>query len=231
MTAKSLPANSTSRPARRLPLLLLLIFVSGCETITMTDSVFGPSYVPTNVSVASPRLPENCRRVAMLPLAAASADATWEQGRQDLEPVVRTELTKCGRFEAIFVSTSQMSEWTTKRSWRATDVLPADMLARVHSETGCDAILFIELSDYRPYPPVAIGWKARLVEWPSRRDLWAVDEVFDSGREKVVNAARRYQMEQQKLSGALQESRSILASPRRFAQYTLQALFETLPAR
>jgi len=217
-------------PARWLAILLLGL-TAGCSSLPLGDLVIGSSYVPTNISVAAPRLPEQCRRVAVLPLAIGHDDSTWERGVQDLEPVMRSELVKCGRFESVFISSSQMEDWTGNRRWRASEALPAGLLTRVQDATACDAILFVELSDYRPYPPVAIGWKARLVEWPSRRDLWAADEVFDSGRESVVNAARRYQQTQQRLSGSLQESRSILTSPRRFSQYTLHALWETLPAR
>lgn len=228
--ASTLLAKALLNPARWLAILLVAL-TAGCSSLPLGDVVFGSSYAPTNVSVAAPRLPEQCRRVAVLPMASANDEATWERGRQDLEPVMRSELVKCGRFESVFISTSQLENWTGNRHWRASEALPAGLLARVHEATACDAILFVELSDYRPYPPLAIGWKARLVEWPSRRDLWAADEVFDSGRETVVNAARRYQLAQQRQSGALQESRSILASPRRFAQYTLHALLETLPAR
>ena len=228
--ASGLLAKVLLNPARWLAILLLGL-TAGCSSLPLGDVVFGPSYMPTNISVAAPRLPEQCRRVAVLPMASAADETTWERGRQDLEPVMRSELVKCGRFESVFIPASQMENWTGNRHWRASEALPAGLLARIHEATACDAILFVELSDYRPYPPVAIGWKARLVEWPSRRDLWAADEVFDSGRETVVNAARRYQKDQQRQSGSLQESRSILTSPRRFAQYTVHALLETLPSR
>ena len=97
------------------------------------------------------------------------------------------------------------------------------------NELGCDAVIFPELTQYRPYAPLVIGWNLKLVSLKNQQILWAIDEVFDAGDIAVANGARRYQMRREAANPALAESRQILTSPRVFGQYTAETVLDTLP--
>lgn len=232
------PANSRTFQAvfkRRFWLAAVLCplaisFAEGCKTKELTDPIFGPDYSPTNVFRKWPVLPAELRRVAVLPLSYNELDASAPSGEQTLEPMLQAELTKTARFESIFVKPSQMQLWTGKERWNSSDELPPDMLKVLTQKTGCDGVLFIRLSQYRAYPPILTGWQMKLVT-KEADILWAVDELFDAAEERVSNSARRFDRGRVRNNPALEDSRSILLSPTKFGQYTLHAVFQTLPAR
>ena len=62
----------------------------------------------------------------------------------------------------------------------------------LQKQTGCQAVLITELTTFRAYPPVALGWKIHLFDLESEKLIWAVDEVFDGGQNPVDNSLRRH---------------------------------------
>jgi hypothetical protein len=76
---------------------------------------------------------------------------------------------------------------------------------------------------------MAIGWRLKLLDTRSGYVLWAGDELFDAGRPAVVAAVRQYVKTQ--ATGGVDEEWAFLNSPRRFGQYSMAELLETLPVR
>jgi len=121
------------------------------------------------------------------------------------------------------------------------EALPPEFFGRVSEATGCDGILFCQLTRYEPYQPLAVGWKFSLVANPppgpvSAREmkdkiLWSADEVIDAGEPGVANAARDYYAQHLRNEAPSADASTILSSPVRFGQYTLAALLDTLPDR
>jgi hypothetical protein len=209
-------------------LLALVIGSTGCKTAPFNQIVLGPDYPVSNVFRVNGTLPPDLRRVAVLPLLVDPNQTDGAAGQQSLEPVLHTELLKTKRFELVWVSPEQLQQWTGKPLWTAEDKLPQNFLAKLREQTGCDAVLFSQLSRYHPYPPLILGWKLKLVTQNKAEVLWAVDEIFDAGEPLVSNSARRYEHEHQK-GGPSTDSPMILASPQRFGHYTVYALLGTLP--
>jgi hypothetical protein len=210
---------------------LVGLVTSGCGTFAPTERVQGPSYRPGNYFAAAARWPLHWKRVAVLPLAeTATADPAGD-GRRQLESVLVTELAKLQRFEVQWVSPADLRRWTGRETWRASDELPQDFFARLRQSTGCDAVLFCELTHFEPYPPLVVGWRLTLVEGERGEVWWAVDEVFDASDPAVANGARRYLLAQAPGSAPLGDSRGILHSPRRFGHYAASAALATMPER
>jgi hypothetical protein len=182
------------------------------------------------VYVESGRVPAHVKRVAVLPVAIAEPQAALEEGRIALQPVLFAELLGSARFEFVAVTPEQCRAWTGQPQWLASEQLPRELLDKIRSSTGCDALLFSQLTRYHPYPPVAVGWQLQLLSVEPLRVLWAVDELFDSGDSAVADAARGYYKKH--WGGQIgADPQTILSSPRRFGQYTSAALVETLPER
>jgi hypothetical protein len=118
---------------------------------------------------------------------------------------------------------------TGRAAWSAQDVLPSDFLARLHTATGCDAVLFCRLSQYRPYPPMAVGWDLKLVDVNSHTLLWAVDQVLDAGEPAVARSARGYYDKAIHVPPPKGDPSSVLQSPRLFGQYAAAVAVETIP--
>jgi hypothetical protein len=204
---------------------------TGCRSISFTDPVIGPSYKPKNIFVKPGAWANGIRRVAILPLAYNDTQPEAASGRDNLETILHTELAKAERFECVVVSPAALKKWTNREKWSAADLLPGDMIQILKTEVGCDAILFAELTEYRPYVPLVIGWNLKLVSVSSQEILWAADETFDSSELTVANAARRFHMQRETAIPALADTRQILLSPRRFGQFTVEVLVSTLPEK
>jgi hypothetical protein len=217
--------------ASRLTLPFAVVALSACHTTPLSDIVIGAGYQPSNVFAAQARLPAQMRRVAVLPLGCPPNDAIAALGRDTLQPVYHGELAKTKMFELVFVTPDQLRQWSGKPAWGAEETLPPDFLTHLRESLSCDAVMFGRLTHYRPYRPPALGWSLKLVDCREGRIYWAADEVFDSGDQTVVNSARRYYQTHLQTPQPLADSFSILSSPRLFAQYTLHALFGTLPLR
>lgn len=227
---KTLPPK-TARAGLLVMLAGLVAGLTGCETPRAADMVLGPGQKPANVYLATNALPGQLRRVAVLPMTTDVAGAAGEHGVESLTPVVQGELLAARQFELVFVTPAQLQQWTGKRAWNAEENLPPDCFDRLRQKLGCDGVLFVRLTTYRAYPPLAVGWNVKLCDTRRRAILWSVDELFDAGEAGAVNGARRYYQAHTREQSPLNDSRNILDSPRRFGQYAFATVLETLPPR
>ncbi|MBE7498740.1 MAG: hypothetical protein HS113_00175 [Verrucomicrobiales bacterium] len=209
---------------------LVLWLGAGCAENAAWRRSLATPYQPANVHRQASTLPVSLRRVALLPVTAAE-DITAQSGVRTLEPVLVAEVRKQGLFEVVPVSRAELREWTGRERWRREEPLPADLLATVREQTGCDAVLFSELSVYQPYPPLMVGWHLSLVEVWTHAAYWSVDEVFDAGSPEVIAAAQAYYRGGLNQPSVQLDSSAILNSPRRFGQYSAAAAVGTLPRR
>src|SRR5688572_18129390 len=94
-------------------LILVLVFVTGCQgPRKVSDIVIGPDHQLANFHRRDPIMPPEVKTVAVLPITGNAQDTDTNQGREQLEEVVKSELDKLGRFEAIYVTREQMKKWT-----------------------------------------------------------------------------------------------------------------------
>ena len=115
---------------------------------------------------------------------------------------------------------------------------------------ACDAVLFCQLTSYKPYVPLAIGWRLKLVDVQTQKVLWEADEVYDASDAAVARNAQQFQKKQQNVSGTsktlakrawdllnretpsdLDDQWDILNSPRYFGQFAAVTSLESLPKR
>lgn len=223
--------------------LAVCALLTGCESldqarqqVTGREHVRGPEYQVANTHRLPAGLPAQLRRVALLPLVSATRGAQAEAGAEAMQAVLVAELGRQGAFEVFVLTAEDMRHATGRGLWTAEEKLPPAFLSRLRAQHACDAVLFSRLTQYRAYPPLAVGWSFKLVECPPKpggepRILWAADEVFDAGNPAVSNSARRHYLAHLNSPGVLADSHTVLNSPRRFAQYTLHALALTIPPR
>lgn len=204
----------------------------GCTTVaTPQDLVRGHSYQPQNVFAGAGALPVNIRRVVVLPLVCDENNSILTEGRAELEPVLMDELIKTKRFEVVPSDSDFLKNRTTRAEWGSEDILPPEFFTLLRDNSGCDAVLFSRLTVFRAYPPLAVGWRIRLVDAQTRRTIWAADEVFDGGQPAVENGARRHQLNEERVPGGAPDEWFIQNSPSKFGQYTAARLLATLPPR
>ena len=211
-------------------IVLIPSLLAGCSVVPgNVRRALATPYKPANVAVRQPQIPAAIRRVAMLPIPQSRSDINQAAGANLLEPVFMAELRKRKVFEVIPISPAAVQELTHGSSWAADAPLPPDFFERLHQLTDCDAVVFVSLTAYRPYPPLQTGWSARLVDCRDHETWWALDEVFDAGSESVIAAAESYARTGLNQPNALLSDTGVLHSPLRFGQYTAYAVAQTLP--
>lgn len=203
---------------------------TGCESLedAFSPAVQGPFYTPANVILTGRKLPANVRRVAVLPMTTALGNQAAKNGAETIEPLLLDELAKARLFEVVRITPERLMALAGKPALRADDRLPPDLLERLSEETACHAFLFTELTVYRAYPPLAIGWKISLFSLSDGQLLWSLDEQFDAGMPSVANGARRHLLHHQATASAMLRETPILNSPASFARYTISAATETM---
>jgi hypothetical protein len=230
-----------TRPGRSVWLALLVAFsLAGCTAVRESLLLPAPEppayYHPSNVYAYSQTLPASLRRVALLPLTTASAVASQEAGVEELEPLLQSELEKTKRFEVVTLSGEQLRQLTGQSAWRADEALPLDFFDRLQKATGCDAVMFSQVTRYQPYQPLAVGWKLNLASKTGLTNaepqiLWSVDEVLDAGDSHIAAAAKTYYSQHIQNEQSSSDSGTILRSPAMFGRFSLAVFFATIPDR
>jgi hypothetical protein len=220
----------------RLALLAALTFglLGGCAQLPKRDGAkAGPFFTPANVHSSVPSLPANIRRVLLLPLSAPGLALT-EENLARLDATLLTELTRTARFEVVALSRDQLTRLTGARQIDSTVPLPAgfiDRLFNIYNDYAADALLFVDLTAYSPYPPLTLGLRTKLAHIRDSDILWATDLNFSATDPAVANSARRHALTLAPSSTKADLSHTILQNPTRFASYAAATTFETLPPR
>jgi hypothetical protein len=214
-------------------LLVLGLVLTGCSTTKPSEAE--TDFQPNNVYVSAAVLPKQVKRVAMLPVTADETYTALHEGREELEPVLTRELIKAKRFEIVRLTPEALRRCTGRADWTAEETLPAEMLGALHDTYGCDAVLFSQLTVFHASPPLAVGWRMKLVDISTGQILWASDEVFHAAGYVAKTPAPAWCSPLTLLAEPEPDQLDIEwkmdNSPRLFAEYALAQLLATLPAR
>lgn len=219
-----------NRLLRRFGILAVVGALAGCASHPApTDSArVGPFYTPRNVR-ADHLLPPWVLRVVLLPVhggAVASA-----QTAENLDPLVAEALERQGRFEVVTLSRDECAKSFGVPDLGSADPLPHDFLQILAEKFDAQAVLFVDLTDYTAYRPLAIGLRAKLALVTDHRMIWSFDEVFSMENPTIVNSVRRFYLHTELGSVPFDLSTDALQSPNRVAAYAADAMFRTLPPR
>lgn len=213
--------NGISRRLLSLAILLL--------PLIPIESAYTLAYQPNNVHSASRKLPQDLRRILVLPVTSnGSYEAT--EGVDMLYDLLVEELNSTKKFEVIRVTPAQLSAKTGRPSWQAEEALPETLLDTLGTSFACNGILFCQVTTFRAYAPLAIGWRFKLVDARDGGIIWAADEVFDAGRTSVQTGVKSFDRQRQR-TGRSDDGWVTLHSPRRFGHYSAATLLQLLPER
>lgn len=208
--------------------VVIMTGISGCMTPPASDSArVGPFFRPTN-QAGEAQLPASVHRVIVLP-AAVGFVAPPESGAE-LDPIFLTALQQTNRFEVVAISREECTRKFHVGEFSSTAALPHDFLSVLKREYAADAVLFIDVTVYKPYRPLALGVRSKLATLDeSVRLLWTFDNVFSASEPAVANAARHFYLKSDHADVPADLTQGVLQSPSRFARYVAAEMFGTLP--
>lgn len=208
--------------------LFLILFSSSCRKFEQEKIVSEAiPYTPRNIYPVE-RLPKYLNRVAVMPTFDYDSSSNALTYSDD---IFFKEIAKSGLFEVIPVTSLFCKTNFGKERLSASESLPENFFKLIDDEYGANGVLFIDLHSSKPYRPLSIGVRAKLVDLKSGEFLWAVDETVDGGDASVISAANLYQRSQHVQAISHKTSNSVLHSPRLFSKFVAKTLFQTLPIR
>jgi hypothetical protein len=234
MKYKNNTDRSTMASFGQVLLIILVVSYSvGCRTVTKKPgAVIGPFHEPTNYHLAGGEMPSDMRRVALLPLTSSLDTLEHRSGRLLLQETLYTQVADAGLFEVVIVPPKKLEALTGKPIWRMIEELPIDFIDRIAREYDCQGVLFSHLSVYKPYPPLSVGWRMGLVHLSPQSNngtvVWEIDEVFNAGKQDVINSAIRNGVKNGLSDPELDYDFGLLNSPRRFGRYTAEEVVSTM---
>lgn len=212
----------------RIAAVALLALVAGCMVPPIDDPArTGPYYNPVN-HAGDAQLPATLRRIVLLPSAGGSIAPP--ESVIALDAVFLTELQKQNRFEIVTLTRAECQRRFHVEEFLSTAALPADFMGVLRREFAADAVIFIDVTVFKPYRPLAIGVRAKLATLGDDvRLLWTFDNIFSAADPTVANAARHHFVDSDRRGVPADLTQGVLQSPSRFAGYVAAKMFETLP--
>ncbi len=187
-----------------------------------------PYFRPANFN-GETQLPATLRRVLVLPVCGgrvAEVEATLA-----LDEVLLSVLQKKARFEVVTISRDEIQRRFHQPEFSSSAILPRDFMEELGRAYGAEAVLFVDLTLYQPYPPLAVGFRAKLATVQEVRLVWSFDDSFSSIDPAVVNSVQHASHKDKSSQLPVDMTVGTFQSPRRFAAYAADAMFDTLPPR
>ncbi len=218
------------KPAiRPWPLLATLVALAGCQVPPEVADTLDPkpAYAPVNHR-GDARLPDDLRRVAVLPVYGGVVAA--EESALALDAVLVAALQKQQRFELVPVSREDCRRLFGAAEFSSVAALPHGFLEKIAAQYAVDGILFTDLTVFRPYQPLALGYRCKLAGARDVRIIWAFDEVF-SAEDPRMRQSVRSQGRGAAATTLVDPAPAVLQSPVRFGAIAADLMFDTLPVR
>ncbi|MHC4143610.1 MAG: hypothetical protein ACYSUD_02410 [Planctomycetota bacterium] len=142
-------------------------------------------------------------------------------------------LTSVGRVAVVELendsSYPQMSADITGSLFRALEpTYTLDQLSAIHEKLKCDGILVGTITEFRPYPHMAVGLRLKLLDLRDGQLLWALEQIWDSADKTVEKRTKNY-FESEKREGFAPLREQLTAvSPLEFIKFVSYEVAETL---
>lgn len=227
----------TQRPNARLlqfaSFLVLgatVLALGGCESSDRAKMPWTqtPQFAPHNY-IGDQNMPTTMLRVVLLPVAGT--DVTSPETAAELDPVFATALGRQMRFEVVTLSRNECLRRFGREAISSASALPPDMLKALGHDFAAQGVLFVDLTTFEAYRPLAIGVRAKLASVADGRLVWSFDEVFSADNPMIANSVRRYFSSSSPTDIPMDNSSSAFISPNKFAIYVADTVFRTLPRR
>ncbi len=207
-------------------LAAMALLLGGCMHPPVQDAArVGPFFVPQNYQAAASL--EGIRRVVLLPIWTGHSEA--RETARELDAVLRVALLQQNRFEVVLLSRTQCQTRFQSEALASAAALPPQFFSWLRREFAADAVLFVDLTAFNAYPPLTMGFRAKLARFEETSLVWSFDQVFAAMIPEVANSARHHYLGLDHGGVPADGTGFVLQSPLRFAGYAATAMFGTLP--
>jgi hypothetical protein len=103
-----------------------------------------------------------------------------------------------------------------------------EQLTAIRKKLKCDAVLIGTISQFKPYPHMAIGLRLKLVDLRDGQLLWALEQIWDSSDKTTEHRINSYFQYQMRTGYAPLREQLVAVSPLEFIKFVAYEVAETI---
>jgi hypothetical protein len=207
---------------------------SRIQQISQPTMSLPPQDLSANAGI---RWPAGMRRLAVLPIYSTRP---IDQTQRDMDGIFRAELSKVVKYEIVQVSRPDMASLINREAISSSEIIPSSVMAMLRQKYGVDAVLFTDFTLFRPYRPIAIGVRSKIVDVKTMDILWMADGILDSAEPDIADMATSFSesgLQMRYISDKIPKGKQreqgsgnqiILQSPRLYAGFVAHEAFSSL---
>ena len=219
-----------SHKSRFTALLLPLILTSGCHYRTISVPKADCYYLNPAKDV---------RAVGRVAIVELGNNSSYPQISADVTEALFTALQKKQLFGLTIVHQNDPA-WrslqldldsgppTHNDTFGVPSTYSLEQLSTIHTTLKCDAVLIGTVTEYHPYPRMAVGLRTKLVDLRDGQLLWALEQVWDSADKTVERRIREYFQSQMRSGFAPLREELTVVSSLKFIKFVAYEVAETL---
>jgi hypothetical protein len=101
-------------------------------------------------------------------------------------------------------------------------------LSEIRKTMNCGAVLTGSVTEFTPYPHMAIGLRLKLLDLNDGELLWAVEQIWDSADKRTAERIRSYSRYQMQSGASAARPHLVAASPLGFINFVAYEVGKTL---
>ena len=101
-------------------------------------------------------------------------------------------------------------------------------LSEIRKTMNCSAVLAGSVTEFRPYPHMAIGLRLKLLDLKDGELLWAVEQIWDTADKRTADRIKSYARYQMQPGSSRSRQHLVAASPLSFIKFVAYEVGETL---
>ena len=179
LVAKSLPV--VSHKSQIAVLLLLAVLLPGCGAHRASAPAGEYYYLCPD---------KNLSTISRVALVELQNDSSYPQISADITGALFRALQKKQIFGLTIVRQDDPSWRSLQLEQDATYTL--DQILAIRQTLKCDGVLVGTVTEFRPYPRMAVGLRLKLLDLRDGQLLWALEQVWDSADKETEDRIKKY---------------------------------------
>ena len=211
-----------TRYAQRTTKLLLLLAVlsSGCTIY----GVFGASAPAADYYYLNPD--KRLATIGRVAIVELNNDSSYPQISTDITEALFQALQKKQVFGLTVVGQHDASWRSLQLDFDSTYTL--DQIMAIRETLKCDGILIGTITEFRPYPHMAVGLRLKLLDLRDGQLLWALEQVWDNADKTTESRIKSYFKAQKRSGFASLREQLAAVSSLEFIKFVSYEVAETL---
>ena len=201
--------NRKSTIENGMMLLLLAVLLSGCR------STQSPSAPAANYYYRNPD--KKFITIGRAAIVELDNDSSYPQISSDITGSLYQALQKKQVFGLTLVRQNDPS-------WRSLQLQPDstytfEQLLAIRDTLKCDGVLLGTVTEYRPYPHMAVGLRLKLLDLRDGQLVWALEQVWDSADKTTEKRIKNYFKSEKREGFAPLHEKLAAVSPLEFIKF------------